>query len=562
MHSHYSKIAACLVLAVSPLFATSVSASAINHVETHTHNVDGVIGLQGISDVAVSADGKFVYTASYRSDALSVFERNPATGRLTYRSTTTGVTTAFSVDVSPDNKSVYAASPTGSVIYAFSRDIATGALTSVGSASGSPTGGFVSVSVSPDSKTVFGVGGQPSGLVAFSRNMDTGAIARVADYADNTNGHALGQVFHPSFSPIKNIAFSANGQFAYVTSTGDNAISLFSRDTATGALTQQAVYVDDVAGVDGLQEASSVKITPDGDYLYVSGQGESSIAIFRVDPTDGSLTYIDKVTHGVDGVTHLQGVRSLAISPDGRYFYASAISSASVTAFDRDPATGLLTVNTVVTEGVGGVTGLVRPSGMATDPFNRHLYVAGQDSDSLVVFALPTPVVRLSAADTTAAFNGAARILDPLLQVFDADSTHLTSATVSISAGFVSTDVLSATAVPGIVASYNAGTGVLSLTGSAPLADYQAVLRTLSFRSGADPSVVAGGFSSRTITIAVSDGDNASALASIGVKVGPQGAAAPAALHNVPVDQPWALALLSALVGVLAWRGQRRLFRA
>lgn len=537
MCAHLSQIVSCLVLAICSMLATSVSASAINHVETYTNNVNGVTGLLGISDVAVSADGKFVYTASYQASALSVFERDPATGRLTYRSTNTGVSAAFSVDVSPDNKSVYAASPTGSVVYAFSRDIATGALTSVGSASGSPTGGFVSVSVSPDSKTVYGVGGSPSGLVAFSRDMNTGAIARVADYADNTNGHALGQVFSPTGSPIKNIAFSANGQFVYVTSTIDNAISLFSRDTATGALTQQAVYVDNVAGVDGLQAASSVKITPDGDYLYVSGQGESSIAIFRVDRTDGRLTYIDKVTHGVGGVSNLQGVRSLAISPDGKYVYASAISSSSVTAFDRDPATGLLTFNAVAINGVNGLTNMSSPSGMATDPSSSHLYVAGQVANSLVAFALPTPVVRLSVAQTTAAFNGGASILDPQLQVFDADSTNLTSATVSISQGFVSTDLLTVQTAPGITASYNAGTGVLTLTGTASLADYQAVLRTLSFRSGADPSVPVGGFSTRTITFTVSDGANTSAISSIAVKVGPAGGlAAPTAVTAIAGD--------------------------
>ncbi|HCL85359.1 MAG TPA: hypothetical protein DIC45_02375, partial [Comamonadaceae bacterium] len=156
---HLSQIVFCLVLATCAMLATSVSAGAINPVETYTNNVNGVAGLLGISDVAVSADGKFVYTASYQASALSVFERDPATGTLTYRSTTTGVSAAFSVDVSPDNKSVYVASPTSSVVYAFSRDIATGELTSVGSASGLPTGGFVSVSVSPDSKTVYGVGG-------------------------------------------------------------------------------------------------------------------------------------------------------------------------------------------------------------------------------------------------------------------------------------------------------------------------------------------------------------------------------------------------------------------
>lgn len=505
------------------LFLISVAAhsqaDAITYVETQTNNVNGVTGLLGISDVAVSPDGKFVYAASYQASAISVFERNAETGRLTYRSTNTGVSAAFSVDVSSDNKSVYAASPTGSVVYAFERNLTTGALTSIGSASGSPTGGFVSVSVSPDSKTVYGIGGSPSGLVVFSRDTGTGAIARAADHADNTNGYALGQVFSPTGSPIKNVASSADGQFVYVTSTTDNAVTLFSRDATTGALTQVAVYVDGIAGVDGLQAASSVKLSPDGQHLYVTGQGESSVAIFGVDEITGELTYITKVTNGVDGITNLQGARSLAISPDGRYVLVSAINSSSVTAFSRDAATGLLTIDSVAINAVNGVTNMSSPSGMATDPLNRHLYVAGQVSNSLVVFSLPTPAIKLSANTATAIVSGPAITLDPQLEVFDSDSPSLASATVTINSGFINTDALAVQTVAGITAAYDTATGVLTLNGVAPLADYQAVLRSLSYQAGADPSLGQGDSSARLISIQISDGENTSAAVVIEVTV-------------------------------------------
>lgn len=550
------RAASLLALAANLLVALPASANAISYLETHTQGVAGVNGLSGISDVAVSADGKFVYTASYASGAVSVFERNPATGQLTYRSSTNGITNAFSVDVSADNKSVYVASPGGQV-YAYSRNVTTGALTAVNTATGAPTAGFVSVSASPDAATVYGVGGNPSGLVVFSRDTATGSIARVADYADNTNGHALGQQFGPTTSPIKNIATSADGRFVYVTSTSDNAVSLFSRDATTGTLTQLAVYQDGVAGVDGLQGASSTKISPDGRHLYVSGQGESSVAVFGIDATTGFLAYAGKVTQGSGGISSLQGARSLAISPDGRYVYASAINANAVTAFDRDATTGLLSFNMAATNAVGGVTGLTNPSGMATDPLNRHLYVAGQGSHSLVAFTLPTPSVQLSATQATAAFNGGASVLDAQLQVFDADSPQLASATVSIGSGFVNTDALSVQTVAGIAASYNAATGVLSLTGTAPLADYQAVLRTLSFRSGADPSVPAGGYSSRSIVIAVSDGANTSALAAISVTVGPAATAA-AAPVAIPTLSEWGLMLLSSLFAAFAFMHLRR----
>ncbi|MEG2279635.1 MAG: beta-propeller fold lactonase family protein [Comamonas sp.] len=411
------------------------------HIQTQP-NVDAA--LDGVSDIAVSTDGKFVYAAAYSTSTLSIFQRDLATGMLTYRAKMIGVSTAFSVDVSPDNKNVYAASPAGNV-FSYSRDLTTGALTSIGATGNAGgTAGFVSVNVSADSKNVYGVGGQPSGLVVFDRNTTTGAITVAADYKDNINGHDdLGQLYGPQTSPIKNIVSSPNGQFVYVTSTADNAVTLFSRDAVTGALSQLVVYKDGVGGVDGLLAASSAKISPDGKHLYVSGQAENSVAIFSVNSVTGELTYLEKITNGVAGISDMQGVRSLAVSPDGRYVYASAIVSDSVTVFTRNSTTGLLTFDSKAINNNGGVTGLDNPSGMASDPSGRHLYVTGQSANSIVVFSLPTPSVQLSVTTGTAAFNGAATILDPQLRVIDADSPNLTSATVSIGAGFVSTDLLS-----------------------------------------------------------------------------------------------------------------------
>ncbi|MEO0415075.1 MAG: hypothetical protein AAF226_09005, partial [Verrucomicrobiota bacterium] len=61
----------------------------------------------------------------------------------------------------------------------------------------------------------------------------------------------------------------------------------------------------------------------------------------------------------------------------------------------------------------------------------------------------------------------------------------IVSATVEIIAGFDNTeDVLAATGLPtGISASYNATTGVLTLTGNASPADYQTALRAVTYQN-------------------------------------------------------------------------------
>ncbi len=74
--------------------------------------------------------------------------------------------------------------------------------------------------------------------------------------------------------------------------------------------------------------------------------------------------------------------------------------------------------------------------------------------------------------------NQAATAIDAGLTVSDVDNTNLTGATVSISANYASgQDVLAFANQFGITGSWNAGTGVLTLSGSATLANYQTALR-------------------------------------------------------------------------------------
>ena len=93
----------------------------------------------------------------------------------------------------------------------------------------------------------------------------------------------------------------------------------------------------------------------------------------------------------------------------------------------------------------------------------------------------------------------------------DTDSANLTSASVVISQGHSSTeDELSAAPSGALLAgniAYTAATGTLAITGSAPLADYQAVLRSVSYRNTntTNPSTAA-----RRVTFVANDGLNPS----------------------------------------------------
>ena len=72
-------------------------------------------------------------------------------------------------------------------------------------------------------------------------------------------------------------------------------------------------------------------------------------------------------------------------------------------------------------------------------------------------------------------------LIDADLALSDPDSTHLTGATVSIGAGRQASDQLLFTSQFGISSSFDASTGVLTLSGTATVAQYEQALRSVRF---------------------------------------------------------------------------------
>ncbi|MEZ5729489.1 MAG: hypothetical protein R3E48_16755 [Burkholderiaceae bacterium] len=121
--------------------------------------------------------------------------------------------------------------------------------------------------------------------------------------------------------------------------------------------------------------------------------------------------------------------------------------------------------------------------------------------------------------------NNPATAVTATLAVSDVDSPNLASATVSILANYVNGEdvhqVFADTA--SITGSWNAGTGVLTLSGADTLAAYQAAIRSVTYQNTSDnPSTVI-----RTLSISVNDGALASNTVTRDITV--------AALNDAPV---------------------------
>ena len=113
------------------------------------------------------------------------------------------------------------------------------------------------------------------------------------------------------------------------------------------------------------------------------------------------------------------------------------------------------------------------------------------------------PVIGNDGGTLSYTENDAASVVSSGLTLSDADSANLSSATISVSTGFVSgEDVLAFTNQNGITGSWNAGTGVLTLSGNSSVANYQTALRSVTYANASDNPSTA----TRTVSFAVNDG--------------------------------------------------------
>ncbi|WP_298622295.1 DUF4347 domain-containing protein, partial [uncultured Zoogloea sp.] len=135
---------------------------------------------------------------------------------------------------------------------------------------------------------------------------------------------------------------------------------------------------------------------------------------------------------------------------------------------------------------------------------------------SLKPFVNHVPTVTTTASALAYTENSGATLVDNVVTVSDSDGDSPVGATVSITSGFASgQDTLAFTDQSGITGSWNVATGVLTLSGSATVANYQAALRSVTYVNTSDQPVTA----TRTVSFAVNDGLGTSATATRNISV-------------------------------------------
>ncbi|MEZ5658203.1 MAG: hypothetical protein R3E83_06635 [Burkholderiaceae bacterium] len=189
------------------------------------------------------------------------------------------------------------------------------------------------------------------------------------------------------------------------------------------------------------------------------------------------------------GVLTLSGVDTVAA-------YQAALRSVTYQNLSDDPSTLTRTVSFSVDDGAG--------ANSASNILTRDITVAAVN-DAPVLAAIEGAPLPVTENDPAAAITAS-------LVVNDADSPNLASATVSVLDNYLNgQDVLAFANTANITGSWNAATGVLTLTGVDSLSAYQAALRSVTYQNTSDNPSAAN----RTIAFAVDDGAGANSASNV-----------------------------------------------
>src|SRR5207249_210394 len=111
------------------------------------------------------------------------------------------------------------------------------------------------------------------------------------------------------------MAISLDGAQLYVASGND--LVVFARDPESGMLTLVQTVKDNTNGVDGVGGAAALALSPDGAHLYAAGKLDDALAVFARDSASGALSFVEVDRQAVDGGDGLGGVDAVAGSPAG-----------------------------------------------------------------------------------------------------------------------------------------------------------------------------------------------------------------------------------------------------
>jgi 6-phosphogluconolactonase (cycloisomerase 2 family) len=250
--------------------------------------------------IVFSPDGKFAYVASAWNSAVFVHSRDPVTGALTcIDSVNQGINGVTGLDIASllamdnEGKSLYVVDAHGTASYT-------------------------------------------NAIAWFNRNPSNGALNYLSCITDVSDSVIIAQKYSPP--GITSIAVAPNGRHVYIADKSGNAIKWFGRTATDGALTYLGRTADSLSS-DSLSGAGGLAITPDGDYIvaawgtFFDGECDGWVSLYKRNKETGDINLLERYKDNEDGINSLDGAYVVSISPDGKNAYVTASNDDAINWF-------------------------------------------------------------------------------------------------------------------------------------------------------------------------------------------------------------------------------------
>ena len=351
----------------------------------------GVLGAFALRVNGWSNQSRLLYVGTYtntasKSEGIYIYGMDPESGALTRISSVKSVNPSF-LTIDRNRRFLYAVNEVGDYLAKPSGGVSAFAIDGTGNLrllNEQATQGADPCYVSVDA-------GKRTLLVA---NYTGGNIGVLPVRSDGTLGMVTEVKQHEGSGPKEQqkgphahcIIFDRAERFALAADLGIDKVMIYRFDRASGKLTPNKQPFAELQPGAGPRHLA---FHPNGKYLFVICELDSTITIFRYDEKEATLTHIDTVSTlpaDFSGVSYCADVH---VSASGKYLYGSNRGHNSIVVFEIDQNTGKLKPVEHVS------TGGDWPRNFTLAPSGKFLLVANQRSDNVVVFSVDAQTGRL-----------------------------------------------------------------------------------------------------------------------------------------------------------------------
>ncbi len=323
-------IIVALLLNLVPL----TSFSQISYLGETFQYQDGTYGLVGATGICFSPDKKFIYAGA--QNTLSVFSYDSVTGNTTflkaYKNQDDGISGIYgctNLAISPDGRFLYVTSSFKGTVALFERSIETGLLNFITTFNNNDNNiqwfnNVFALDITANGKFIYFTTNDGE-ILAYSRDTVTGYIT----FLQTIHEHNPGGLLWP-----ESVRLSNDNRFLYASaSVFENAVSVFKVNEETGLLT----FVQKKVNGESPPASIAIEISHDDAFLYLLS--ENRLSVFTRNIQDGTITFKENITNKAGRTQGMSGSYSLTVSPDDKNIYTISSGDTSFVTFSRNPAT-------------------------------------------------------------------------------------------------------------------------------------------------------------------------------------------------------------------------------